>query len=174
LAGLTQLPRWQVLAVGAVLLVASTTGYLISQQQGRAEQAAAQARENAVTGAFPIEDPKGLLPTVMLIVARDDTAACAILADRAEQQFAAAVGAPDCAAAVHQLARQVSDPRRYGEPVVPPQAITTSGAQIIVDGCQASWPGTGAAPGPRLGRFTLEPIGPAAKRYAVTGYVPCS
>ncbi len=175
LAGVTQWPRWQLLAVGAVLVTASTAGYLLSQQQARVEQAAAQARQNEITGAFPIEDPKALLRTMMLRIVRDDAAGgCAILAEPAEVQFAQAVGAPDCPAAVHQLAREVTDPRRYVEPVLPASAITTSGVKITVDGCEASWPGTGADPGPGLGRFTLEPIGPASKRYAVTGFTPCS
>jgi hypothetical protein len=175
LVGVTQWPRWQLLAVGAVLVVASTSGYLLSQQQARVEQAAAQARQNAITGAFPIEDPKALLRTMMLRIARDDAAGgCAILADPAEAQFAQAAGAPDCPAAIHRLASQVNDPRRYVEPTLPPIAITPSGTQVIVDGCQASWPSTAADPGPRLGRFTLNPIGPVDKRYVVTGYAPCS
>lgn len=174
LAGLTQLPRWQLLAAGAALTAAATAGLVLTQQQAKVEQAAAQARENAISASSLQREPKDVVPTAMYLVAYDDAGtACALFSDEAERQFAQAAGAPDCSTAVHLLAAQVTDRRRYAEVTLPPSAVQVRDAVGTVNGCAVTWAGAGTPPGPKLGLFNLQRVEGPGRGYLVTGYSPC-
>lgn len=175
-AGLVRLPRWRLLTVGLVLTLGFGVGYAVTEYHAAAarDRQAEQARAAGVADVMAIA-PRLVLPGLLTRVATDDAAgACAALTPPAKRDFAAAVRAPDCEAAVHQLARQVTDPRAYVQPDLPDDAVTEHpGGTATVDGCRASWTTSGSAPGPRLGRFELRRSAENPGRYLIVGYAPC-
>ncbi|MGQ0576981.1 MAG: hypothetical protein ACT4RN_22680 [Pseudonocardia sp.] len=171
LAGLVQLPLWRLAAVGAVLCAVTGTGFAITQFR-TAEQLAAQRAQTQMENRGQLGAPRAtaLLPVLLTTVARAETGAVCdnLIAPQARPAFAAAAGAPDCAAAVRALAAQVTDPRVYAEGEAPG---TRRGDELDVDACRLTWPG-GAAPGPQLGRLTVGRA-EAGTTYVVTGLRPC-
>jgi len=139
-------------------------------------------QEQAQTAAEQASNVRALAPELLpRAVARgiamgDAPTTCDLLGAPARDQLAASLGASDCAAAVHQLAAQVTDSRAYASPRVPPSALVKQPGQAgqpgsaTLDGCQASW--LVPSPGPKLGRFTLTQF-QQGDRYLVTGYAPC-
>ena len=180
LAGITQWPRWHLLAVGGALVIVSTTGYVITQLQvSAAEEAQRDARSNLEASSLQLEEPGAVVRAVMRRIASEPTVpdsaarACAYLTDAARAQFAASVEAPDCLAAVSRLSAGVTDRNRYAEPVVPPSAVVVTAGSATVDACRATW-APGDPPGPALGRFTLSQLAGPGRGWQVTGYAACS
>lgn len=109
-----------------------------------------------VQGANPADPIKAIYQT---IAQRDTTLTCAEFTPQAADQFAAAIGAPDCPAAVLQLNRQISvDPTTYANNAVMafefnPDAVTVNGAQAEVPACRILVQG-----GPHLGTFHLQQL----------------
>ncbi len=170
-AGLTRLPRWHVLAAGAVLLLVSGIGYGFTLQQENADKLAQQIqRGDENRDQLGERTVTRVLPSLMAYTARNEPATvCGLLTDEAELQFAAAVGAQDCTTAVGLLAARVSDIPRYSEPERPP--ITQNGGTWLIDGCQTTWNPPVPEPGPRLGKIQVTQN--ADQKFIVTGYAAC-
>lgn len=170
LAGLAQLPWWRLAAVGAVLCVVSGIGFgftQVQQEQRAAEQQAqTQAQSRAAQGA---PRAQGVLPTILSRIAAGSPGAICdnLLAEPARGPFAASVDQPDCVAAVGALSARVTDKVRY-ERGQASSSPTAGGVQV--DACSMTW-GSGAPPGPQLGRLTIGQIGPTS--YVVTAFSPC-
>jgi hypothetical protein len=171
--GFTRLPRTRVLALGAVLTLLCGAGYGVTHWrtavQQRAARAAADNRESLNLSAIA---PGYVVPFLAsYLAAGDDVTVCPMLIAPADAQFAAAVGAPDCPAAVHRFAARVTDQGSYRGVTLPWSAVTKSGDTATVDGCQATWR-SDPAPGPTLGEFQLTRY-QHTDRYLITGYTPC-
>jgi hypothetical protein len=177
--GLARLPDRRVLLVGGGLVLLFGLGYGVSHyrtaQQREAEQAQQAARQAGNVVAMAPE----LLPRVLAkaIATGDVRTACDVLGSPAGGQLASSVAAPDCPAAIRQLAARVADPDAYASPRVPPGALRKQLAEVgqpaiaVLDGCQLSW-FTRTPPGPALGRLTLRQY-QQTDRYLVTAYRPC-
>lgn len=170
-AGLFRLPAWRLAAVGAVLCLASGTGFLFATYESREEAESAQAARNETDrGLYGAQRPQGVLPLVLGRVAANSPGAVCdnLLTEATHAAFAASVGAPDCATAVGILAAQVADPRDYADADAPSRE---QGEGVVVDACSMTWSGSTSA-GPQLGLLTVgrAPDGPS---YVVTGFAPC-
>jgi hypothetical protein len=171
LAGLVQLPWWRLAAVGAVLCVLSGVGWGVDRYRAAQEAAAQQAQTSLQNrGQLGVARPNLALQVLLSSVGRGDVGpVCdSLLAEPARAPFAAAAGAPDCAAAVRSLAARVDDAAMYGRGRAPSAA---AGEVFTIDACHVTWP-TGATPGPQLGVLT---VGRAGDRttYLVTAFRPC-
>jgi hypothetical protein len=171
--GFTRLPGIKVLAIGAVLVLLCGTGYAITHYRSAAQQQAEQATQDQHESLNLLAVPPGYVVPFLAsyLAAGDDRTVCPMLTGPSGAQFAAALGAPDCAAAVHRFAGQVRDVGAYRSVQLPWAAVVKSGDTATVDGCQAGWPG-GATPGPRLGRFELTRY-QHTDRYLITSYTSC-
>lgn len=171
LAGVVQLPRWQLAAVGAVLCAVSGVGYAIAQHR-TAEQIAAQQAQTQLEnrGRLGAPRPTAVLPVLLTTIGRGESAAVCdtLLAPPARAAFVAATGRPDCPTAVAALHAQVSDPGTYGEASAP---STRRGQELDVDACRLAWR-DGAVAGPQLGRLTVGRV-EGGTTYVVTGFRPC-
>ncbi|WP_214370640.1 hypothetical protein [Pseudonocardia sp. H11422] len=170
-AGLLRLPRWQVLAVGAVLLVVSVAGYSFraADVAQRQDQIAAQAGQVAKSGQGE-RNPNRVLPALLEALAeKQEVVFCGLLRSPATEQVAAATGAPDCAGAFAALSTRVTAPSDYADTSVP-APVQRGERSWTVDGCRLSWPG--ADPGPQLGRLQIGETFPM-RSFVVTGYQPC-
>lgn len=170
-AGLLRLPAWHLAAVGAVLCVASGAALAFSTYETREQAAAAQtARNESDRGLYGAPRPQGVLPILLGRIAADSPGAVCdnLMAAATHAAFAASVGQPDCAAAVRQIATQVTDPGEYADAEAP---SVEQGDGIVVDACALTWDGAAPA-GPPLGRLTVgrAPNGPT---YVVTAFAPC-
>jgi hypothetical protein len=174
LAGLLLLPRWQVLAVGAVVLVVAGIGYqfrsaeLTEQRAQMDSQAGQQMR--AVLG---VERPQLALVSLDSGVAENNPRrVCRLVQDPALAQILQATAAPTCEQAVGVLHGRVAGssarettPDRNADPTVAP------GASTVVDACSTTW---GTAAGPTMGRVVLQRTDAAgAATYQVSGFQPC-
>lgn len=172
-AGLLLLPRWQVLAVGAVLLVVFGVGYQfrsaeITEQRAQMD---AQAGEQMRT---VLGVPRPQLAVVSLdngVLDNDQQRVCRILQDPAVDQLRAATGAVDCADAVARLHSraagagvEATQPDRKADPAVAPGQATT------VDACSTLWAATA---GTGLGRVQLVRTDAPQQRFQVTGFAAC-
>jgi hypothetical protein len=171
LAGLVQLPWWRLAAVGAVLCVMSGVGWGVDRYRVAQEVAAQQAQTSLQNrGQLGVARPNLALQVLLSSVGRGDVGpVCdSLLAEPARASFAAAAGAPDCAAAVRSLAARVDDAAMYGRGRAPSAA---AGEVFTIDACHVTWP-TGATPGPQLGILT---VGRAGDRttYLVTAFRAC-
>ncbi len=169
IGGLVRLPAWRLAAVGVVLCVLAGIGYVWSNAEAEraaiAAYAPTQERSRQDQGA---PRPNGVLPIMLNRIAQGSPEAICdnLLAESARGPFAAAVGQPDCDAAVRALSAQVTDPRRYADATAP-SAPSADG--VTVDACALDW---GPRPaGPQLGRLTITAAAPS--RYQVTGFRPC-
>ncbi len=171
--GLARLPDRRVLAAGVALVVVFGVGYGVSHFRTAEEQRAEQARGGAERAANVMALPAELIAGSLAnsIAAGDDATACALLGVPARDQFAASVGAPDCASAVRMLAAQVTDPTAYRNVRLPSGAVVKQSATPSLDACRATFPPSVSAPGPRLGRFELRRFD--ADRYLIAAYAPC-
>ncbi|MBV9314171.1 MAG: hypothetical protein JO100_10635 [Pseudonocardia sp.] len=171
--GLVRLPAWRVLAVGVVLSVGFGLGYGISQYRTDAQRAAERSRANAeLTANVVATSAELVLPSITnSLAAGDARTVCALLGVPAGQQFATAVGAPNCQLAVTWLAAQITNPTGYRAVNLPPNAIVKTPDSATVDGCQARWTKNGVPIGPRLGRFELRRF--QADRFLIVGYSAC-
>lgn len=175
LAGVVRLPRWQLLAVGGVFTAGSIAGFVISEHSAAvaAQVQHDSERQNNVS-SFLVADPAKIVRAVMTSVAYDPPGtACFWFTDAAQHQFADAMSAPDCGAALRSMAAKITDPRRYAEPQLPDSAVRKVGNSATVDGCQATWAAGSAAPGPGLGQFELQRVEGAKTGYQVTAYRAC-
>lgn len=172
LAGLVQLPWWRLAAVGAVLCVLAGVGWGVDRHRV-AQAAAAQAAQASLQnrGQIRAARPTLVLQVLLSSVGRGDAGpVCdSILAGPARSSFAAAAGAPDCAAAVRSLAGQVDDAAAYTRGRAP---STGSGDTLTVDACHIAW-SPGAVPGPQLGILTVGRVG-AEVTYVVTAFRACA
>lgn len=170
LAGLAQLPRWRLAAVGAVLCAVSGIGFGLSLHQDRIEQERAQALAGEPMRVQLGETrPARVLPAILTALQRDDAdPVCRLLMPAAEADLLRGVGASTCADAVAELHRRVPDaPVPDGKDLPQPQP---SPEGWIVDACSTAW---GRAAGPELGRIAVVQTDPAVQRYAVRGFAPC-
>lgn len=170
LAGLVQLPRWRLAAVGAALCVVAATGYTLDSVQDARELAEQEAQTSLQNrGLLGAPRATSVLPVLLNSIARGDTGAVCdtLVAEGARPAFAAATGAPDCVAAVEALAAQVVDRNGYARAEAPQQR---RGDTVTVDACALSWGGAGPA-GPQLGGELT--IGRVGQTYVVTGVRRC-
>ena len=123
------------LICGPVLLIvcAVVITYGAVQLHRQQEQEEQQAHEFYASKLLPT--PRG--GTIMLVEAiglqQRTQPACQMFTDHARQQFAAANGARDCAGAIANLHRQVTDANRYVHELwIPNDATTTIGPTTIV------------------------------------------
>ncbi len=169
IAGIVLLPRWRLAAVGVVLCLitgaALTWSNIRDTRDAAASYAPTQERSRHDQGA-PRAD--SVLPILLNRIAQGSPGAVCdnLLSGPAGASFAAAVSAPDCAAAVLVLASRVTDPIHYADAAAP---RTRAGDRLIVDACGLSWGPTAA--GPQLGHLTIGPIAPS--RYVVTEFRAC-
>ncbi|MGH3611194.1 MAG: hypothetical protein ACRDRK_00940 [Pseudonocardia sp.] len=170
LAGLVQLPRWRLAAIGAVLCILAGVGFGITHhrdaEQVTAEQVRTQLQNRGQLGALR---PQGVLPVLLTSIARGETGpVCDILlSEAARASFTASVGRPDCPAAVRALAAQVVDPIGYAEAKAPSERL---GEEMAVDACHLTWR-SATPPGPQLAHLTVgRTTGPT---YVVRALRPC-
>ena len=171
LAGLAQLPRWRLAAVGAVLCVLAGTGWGVDRYRAAQERAAQEAQASAQNrGQLGVARPNLALQVMLSSVGRGDVGpVCdALLAEPARAPFAAAAGTADCSGAVRTLAAEVADPAVYARGRAP---ATAAGDGLVVDACRITWP-SGAAPGPQLGVLTVARTD-AGTTYVVSDFRPC-
>jgi hypothetical protein len=171
LAGLVQLPWWRLAAVGAVLCVLAGVGWGIDRYRDAQAEVAQEAQTSMQNrGQLRVARANLVLQVVLSSVGRGDVGpVCdSLLAEPARAPFAAAVGAPDCATAVHSLATRVDDAAMYARGRAPSAA---AGDGLTVDACRLTWP-TGAVPGPQLGILTVGREG-TETTYVVTAFRPC-
>jgi hypothetical protein len=171
LAGLVQLPWWRLAAAGAALCVLSGLGWGFDRHREAQEAAGRQAQTSMQNrGQLGAARPALVLQVMLSAVGRGDVGpVCdSLLTEPARAPFAAAVGAPDCAAAVRTLAARVDDSSLYTRGSAP---STGEGDGLVVDACRISWP-TGAVPGPQLGVLTVGREG-AGTTYFVTAFRAC-
>lgn len=171
-AGLLQLPWWRLAAVGAVLCVLAGAGWGWERHRDAQAEAGQEAQTSAQNrGQLGVARPNLVLQVLLGSVGRGDVGpVCGnLLSEPAKASFAAAVGAPDCAAAVQVLAREVADPGAYARGRAP---TTGSGDGTVVDACRLTWP-SGVVPGPQLGVLTVgrEATGTT---YVVEALTPCA
>jgi hypothetical protein len=172
LAGLVQLPWWRLAAVGAVLCVLSGVGWGSERYRLAQEEAVREAQTSLQNrGQIRVARANLVLQVLLSSVGRGDVGpVCdSLLAEPARAPFAAAVAAPDCAAAVRSLAAQVDDPPAYARGRAP---STAAGDTLTVDACRISWSG-GATPGPQLGVLTVGRVA-SEVTYVVTAFRACS
>lgn len=169
IAGLLQLPQWRIAAAGAAACVVAGSGLAITSFQ-TAEQVAQQQVQTSLQnrGQLGAPRPTAVLPVLLNSLARGDAGAVCdnLLAEQARPGFAASVGAPDCRAAVAEVAARVTDRTGYASAEAP---STRRGDTFDVDACAMIWRRTAAA-GPQLGELTIGRIG---QTYVVTGFRPC-
>ncbi|MCO1655394.1 hypothetical protein [Pseudonocardia humida] len=171
LAGLAQLPWWRLAAVGAVMCLASGIGFAVTRVQEQQVQAQEAAIENQIGKANQgARNVDAVLPTILSRIAANSPGAICdnLLGDGALAPFAASVGQPDCPAAVAELASQVTDRNRYNRADAP--KIRSAGSGAEVDACAMTW-GSGAPPGPQLGRLSITEIAPG--RFVVSAFRAC-
>jgi hypothetical protein len=171
--GFTRLPERRVLVVGAVLALGFGAVYGLVHYRTATEQRAAQrAADSRESLNLSTVRPGYVVPFLAAyLAAGDGGTVCPMLQPPADAQFATAMGAPDCPAAVRAFAAKVPDQGTYRSVRLPQSAISKNGDTAVVDGCQASWPKPGA--GPPLGRFQLTRYPGQPGGYLITGYRPC-
>lgn len=172
-AGLLLLPRWQVLAVGAVILAVAGVGYQFRSAELTEQRAQmdAQAGEQVRT-VLGVTRPQ--LAVVNLdngVFDNDEDRVCRILQDPALEQLRTATGAADCADAVARLhgratgaGVEATQPDRKADPTVAP------GQAITLDACSTLWAATA---GKGLGRVQLVRTDAPQQRFQVTGFAAC-
>lgn len=103
---------------------------------------------------------------------------CFVFSPAAQAQLAAALRVPDCPAAADALARQVTGGLAYTNDVwLPGDAVQRSPTGTVVDACRLDFSralggDTAGAPGPQLGRLTLQQQ--AGEGHLITAYSPAT
>jgi hypothetical protein len=170
IAGLMRLPAWPLAAFGTVLCLLAGAGYVWSTAE--AERAAIEAYapvQEQSRQAQGVPRPNGVLPILLNRIAQGSPDAICdnLLAEPVRARFAAAVGRPDCDAAVRALSVRVIDTRRYADAEAPSE---TSADGLVVDACALDWGGHPA--GPQVGLLTITATAP--QRYLITDFRPCA
>lgn len=181
IAGGFRLPRWQLLAVGMVLLLGAGAGWVAETVITAQRKADSFALTSAYNRAQLLpRSPREVLGGVMASVADADTsAACALFTDPTEAQLAAALDADDCAAAVAAWHARVTRPADYGLSVRlrgDTSTVSPDRETATVTGCGLTWvsplDGLQPAPGPAdVGRMELRRV--LGQGYEITDYRPC-
>lgn len=172
LVGLVALPRWKVAAVGVVLCLVAGTGLGLSRYRTAQEQTAAEAQANRESqGEQGASRPQGVLPVLLNRVAQNVPGPVCdnLLSAAARDALAAAVGQPDCPAAVAFLSGRVVDRLHYAEGRARSTVVPDG---LEVDACSLTWP-SGTAAGPQFGRLIVA-LKPEGSTYVVTGFTGCS
>jgi hypothetical protein len=174
LAGLLRLPRWQLLAVGLVLVAVSLVGYRF-----RAADVRAQENQVAAQAGAQLQQSVGVTrPALVLtnltagIQDPDPQRICRIAQPAAVAQLAQATGTGTCADAVgvlHTRLRPGSE-----SPTAVPRATSAAplppGATTVVDACATSWV---QAAGAALGKVELVRTPAAKETYQIAAFRPC-
>lgn len=170
LAGLGQLPRWRLAAVGAVLCVVSGVGFGIDSFRAAEVQRQVEARAgDSLRVQLGETRPDLVLPAMLRAVELDDAdPICRLLAPGAEAELLRVVGAPDCSAAVSELHRRSASVDPADEQSLPRPQPAPGG--WVVEGCASTW---ASAAGPELGRIAISQTDPAVRRFAVIGFARC-
>ncbi|MFP5069188.1 hypothetical protein ACLFMI_05930 [Pseudonocardia nantongensis] len=171
-AGLLLLPRWKVLAAGAVLLVLAGIGYTFRSVELDREQARVDAQAGAqMRTELGVDRPQlALVALDSGVVGGNPARVCRLAQDAAIAQLRTATGAATCEDAVAVLhtrvpaGAEVTTPDRRPDPDVPPGGTTT------VDACATPW---GTAAGPAMGRVELTRTDAATPTYQVSAFTPC-
>jgi hypothetical protein len=119
--------------------------------------------------------PPGLPGILTQAIAADDPDVCDYFTEQGAAQFAATVGAKDCAEAITKLAGKVTDLTAYGNP--DGETVTSTAAGTIeVNACALTWnrfgQGTVTA-GPQLGHLTLTRPDPGSPGYLINVVRSC-
>ncbi|MEJ8281747.1 hypothetical protein [Pseudonocardia spirodelae] len=168
-AGALLLPRWKLLAVGAVLLVVSGVGWTFRSTEIRQEQ----ARDDARAGAQFRTDLGVARPQLALVsldtgvASPNPSRVCRLAQPAALAQLQAATGAATCEDAVGVLHGRMPAGAAVTEPDRRPDPDVAVGGTTVVDACSSAW---GAA-APQLGRVTLTRT--ATTTYQVSAFTPC-
>jgi hypothetical protein len=172
-AGLVQLPRWRLAAVGAVLCVVSGIGFGLSVHQDRLALEEGQARAGDLSRAGIAERSEEILPAFVRALSQpvpDPQPICRLLGGEAQAQLAAASGRASCAEAVGVLHGRVrSIPASSAEDPPKPQ-VTAGSTDLLIDACDTRW---AAAAGPTLGRIHLQLVSPTQRTYDVRSFSAC-
>lgn len=141
-AGLLRLPRWRLVAVGAVLVAVSAIGYQLRASEVREQEAqVAQQAGTEMRSALGVSRPALVLVGLEKGIRTPDAqAVCRLLDPQPTTQLLQATGAPTCEAAVAGLHERVpagtpepSAPRASGAEAQPP------GTVVALDGCSSLW-----------------------------------
>lgn len=174
LAGLLRLPRWQLLAVGLVLVAVSLVGYRFRAADVRAQenQVAAQAGAQLAANIGPSRPELVLGLLAEGVQVPDPQPVCRIAQPAAVAQLAQATGTGACADAVavlHTRLRPGSE-----SPAAVPRATSAAplppGATTFVDACATSW---AQAAGAALGKVELVRTSAAKETYQIASFRPC-
>lgn len=171
-AGLLRLPRWRLVALGAVLVSVSAVGY-----QFRAAEVREQEAQVAEQAGEEMRQKLGVTRPALVLVGLergirtpDAQALCRLLDAEAEQQLVQATGAPSCEDAVGVLHARVpagtpepSAPRATGSEAQPPGTVLT------LNGCDSLW---GAAV-PALGQVDALRTEATQESWRVAAFRPC-
>ena len=168
---------WPVVAVFAMVLIGGTVGLVVwNYQQAHRPLLTPEEHEQEIA-RLRQPSPREVVGRLIADVASDQgTQACTwLFSPEAGHQLAAATGTDSCAAAVHQWATQVTDPRRYElvawdyDQTNPPAGLT----RVVVNACALSSgdPFNSTMPGPQLGVLTIE--SPTAPGWLITRFQPC-
>lgn len=177
-------PRWLPWAAAglatALVLGCGLAEWLVWRAEAEQRAQDAQVAHEYQVAKLRPDSPVKALNWMLRDLAYDDSRnVCWLFTDRGRRQFAAAVGAPSCEAAVHQLHDQIDPERRglYGDATVPTEDVTqtdhgaaylTACRMYVLDGFEHAAP-----PGPALGTLTLEPDPQYDFALLITGYAPC-
>jgi hypothetical protein len=168
-----------------VLAVAGATGLLVEHLHARQLRDLEWVQASELNRAQLLPRSPGRAARALLAAVADgDPTVCAtVLAPAAADQFAASVGAPDCAAAVRLLAARVVDPRRYPAPDSDaiPEARSPDGEHGTADLCRMTWNALARIgvptrtpdplPGPQLARLDLVRV--LDQGYRIARFTPC-
>jgi membrane protein implicated in regulation of membrane protease activity len=174
LAGLIRLPRWQLLAVGLVLVAVSLVGYRFraadvrEQQNQVAAQAGAQLQQSV-----GITRPALVLTNLTAGIQDPDAQRiCRITQPAALVQLTEATGTGSCADAVGVLHARLTPGSE--SPITVPRAMSAAplppGSTTVVDACSTSW---ARAAGPALGKVELVRTAAARETYQIATFEPC-
>jgi hypothetical protein len=169
LAGLVQLPRWRLAAAGAVLCVISGAGFGYARYADHAELVQRQAEASRQTFALMGERrPERVLGALLEGIGQGDVlGVCALLDDRARQDFVTAAGAADCASAVAAFRATDAAPLPDDRDVVAVQEAD----RWLVDGCSTPW---ATLAGTGVGRIEVRRSAPPGGTYFVSAFLPCN
>lgn len=170
LAGLVQLPRWKLAALGGVLCLLSAVGFLVDSFAERSRVEAEQAETRLeVQGQFGAVRPNTMLRVLLRALARAEVDGVCnnLLTDSAASAFAASQGQPDCRSAVNAFSQKITNREEY--PRASARQIPTADGGMVIDACNMTW--SGKPVGPQLGQLTVaRTVGPT---YFVTEFHPC-
>ena len=176
LAGLALLPRWKVVAVGAVLCVVSGAGFGISTYQARAEAEQTYQRGGDLTRSEIPEVRNDILPALIQAIdssVPDPQPLCRLATADALGQLQAVLGTSTCEESVEALFhRRESAGIAVDQPsaTLPKPQPEPGEARMAIDGCNTVW---GRTAGRSLGRIHIVLVNADDKLYNVAGFSTC-